>query len=114
MLGLAQVRKVAPTLRVAPIAKPAPDFATLQAVIANRYAVATAYARTLKETCAAELVRLRERAGRSEFADVPSMRGLKRWLTGDRASALRGANAQHGLAMEKSAPFRRSMRCART
>jgi stearoyl-CoA desaturase (delta-9 desaturase) len=45
-LGLAQVRKVAPTLRVAPAGKPAPDFATLQAVIANRYAVATAYART--------------------------------------------------------------------
>ena len=103
LLGLAQVRKVAPTLRVAPIAKPAPDFATLQAVIANRYAVATAYARTLKETCAAELTRLRERAGRSEFADVPSMRGLKRWLTGDTVSALRERErATLALAMEKS------------
>jgi stearoyl-CoA desaturase (delta-9 desaturase) len=103
LLGLAQVRKVAPTLRVAPIAKPAPDFATLQAVIANRYAVATAYARTLKETCAAELLRLRERAGRSEFADVPSMRGLKRWLTGDMVSTLRERErAALDRAMEKS------------
>jgi stearoyl-CoA desaturase (delta-9 desaturase) len=103
MLGLAEVRKVAPTLRVAPTAKPVPDFATLQAVIANRYAVATAYARTLKETCAAELARLRERAGRSEFAHVPSMRGLKRWLTGDTVSALRERErATLDRAMEKS------------
>ena len=88
-LGLATVRKVAPKLEVEPPAKPAPDLATLQAVITHRYAVATAYARTLKAACAAELARLRERAGRSEFADVPSMRGLKRWLSGDTVSALR-------------------------
>jgi stearoyl-CoA desaturase (delta-9 desaturase) len=102
-LGLAQVRKIAPTLRVVPASKPAPDFATLHAVIANRYAVATAYARTLKETCAAELARLRERAGRSEFADVPSMRGLKRWLTGETVGTLRERErAALALAMEKS------------
>jgi len=87
-LGLATVRKVAPTLRVAPASKPVPDVVTLQAVIANRYAVATAYARTLKVACAAELSRLRERAGRGEFRDVPSMRRLKRWLSGDTISAL--------------------------
>jgi stearoyl-CoA desaturase (delta-9 desaturase) len=61
---------------------------TLQAVIANRYAIATAYARTLKETCAAEVARLRDRAGRAEFADLPSVRRLKRWLSGDAADAL--------------------------
>src|SRR5437762_4419478 len=102
-LGLAQVRKVAPTLRVAPAGKAAPDVDTLQAVIANRYAVATAYARTLKATCATELARLRERAGRSDFADVPSMRRLKRWLSGDTLNALR--EHEHALlarAMEKS------------
>jgi len=65
--------------------------------------VATAYARTLRETCAAELHGLRERAGRSEFADVPSMRGLKRWLTGDMVSALRERErATLARAMEKS------------
>jgi stearoyl-CoA desaturase (delta-9 desaturase) len=101
--GLAQVRKVAPTLRVAPAGKATPDVATLHAVIANRYAVATAYARTLKTTCAAELARLRDRAGRSEFADVPSMRRLKRWLSGDTISALREhEHAVLALAMEKS------------
>ena len=105
-LGLAQVRKVAPTLRVAPAGKATPDVDTLQAVIANRYAVATAYARTLKATCATELARLRERAGRSDFADVPSMRRLKRWLSGDKLNALR--EHEHALlarAMEKSPPL---------
>ena len=51
-LRLATVRKVAPKLRVARTTKPAPDLATLHAVINHRYHVATAYARTLKETCA--------------------------------------------------------------
>jgi stearoyl-CoA desaturase (delta-9 desaturase) len=89
VLGLAAVRKVAPTLRVAPSSKPVPDVATLHAVIANRYAVAAAYARTLKETCAGELARLRERAGRAEFGDIPSMRRLKAWLSADTVAVLR-------------------------
>jgi len=102
--GLAKVRKVAPKLRVAPSAKAAPDFATLQAVIANRYAVATVYARTLKATCAAELASLRERAGRSEFADVPSVGRLKRWLSsGDSTAMLREKErATLARALEKS------------
>ena len=102
-LGLAEVRKVAPKLRVESSGKHVPDFATLQAVIANRYAVATAYTRTLKTTCATELARLRERAGRSEFADVPSMRRLKRWLSGDAIRTLH--EREHALlakAMENS------------
>jgi stearoyl-CoA desaturase (delta-9 desaturase) len=103
LLGLADVRKVAPTLRVEPSAKSVPDVATLQAVIANRYAVATAYGRTLKAACALELARLRERAGRSEFAHVPSMRGLKRWLSGDTIAALHERErATLAKAMEKS------------
>ena len=104
-LGLAEVRKVAPTLRVERSAKHVPDVATLQAVITNRYAVVTAYARTLKATCATELARLRERAGRSEFADVPrpSMRRLKRWLSGDALRTLHEReHAMLAKAMEKS------------
>ena len=103
ILGLADVRKVAPKLRVAPLVKPVPDSATLQAVIANRYAIATAYARTLRETCAVELHRLRARAGRSEFADVPSMRRIKHWLSGDTIRSLRERErAALARAMEKS------------
>ena len=63
--------------------------ATLEAVIAHRYAVARAYARTLKEACATELAALRERAGRAELAHVPSMRRLTRWLSGDHTGTLR-------------------------
>ena len=55
-LRLAKVRKVAPKLRFAR-RKATPDLATLQAVIAHRYAVATSYARTLKAACATELAR---------------------------------------------------------
>jgi stearoyl-CoA desaturase (Delta-9 desaturase) len=88
-LRLATVRKVAPKLRVARTSKSAPDLATLQAVITHRYAVATTYARTLKETCAVELKALRERVGRSELVHVPSMRRLKRWLSGDNIGTLR-------------------------
>ncbi len=84
-------------------AKPAPDIATLQAVITNRYEVVTAYGRTLKQACAAELARLRERAGRGEFADLPSVRRVKRWLSGDGMRALRDRErAALARAMEKS------------
>jgi stearoyl-CoA desaturase (delta-9 desaturase) len=81
-LKLATIRKVAPKLQVAG-PKPVPDHVTLQAIITHRYAVATSYARSLKATCAAELVHLRERAKRGEFkrADVPSLKRVKQWLS---------------------------------
>ena len=88
-MRLAKVRKLAPKLQVARTSKLAPDMATLEAVIAHRYTVIRAYARTLKETCAAELAALRRRAGRGEFSHVPSMRRLTRWLSGDTTAALR-------------------------
>ncbi len=87
-LRLATIRKVAPKLMVARSSKAVPDLATLQAVITHRYAVATTYARTLKETCAIELRALRARVGAAELANVPSVRRLKLWLSGS-ASALR-------------------------
>jgi len=102
-LRLAKVRKVAPTLNVAPAAKPVPDLATLQVVIANRYQVARDYARSLRETCAAELAQFRERAGHSEPSEIPSMRRLKRWLAGDRTTNLPEAErATLAHALEKS------------
>jgi len=102
-LRLAKVRKVAPTLNVAPAAKPVPDLATLQVVIANRYQVAREYARSLRETCAAELAQFRERAGHSEPSEIPSMRRLKRWLAGDRTTNLPEAErATLAHALEKS------------
>jgi stearoyl-CoA desaturase (delta-9 desaturase) len=88
-LRLAQVRKLAPKLNVAGTSKPAPDMATLDAVIAHRYTVVRTYARTLRQTCATELASLRERVGRSEFSHVPSMRRLARWLSGEGTASLR-------------------------
>jgi stearoyl-CoA desaturase (Delta-9 desaturase) len=83
--GLADVRKVAPRL-VRAQAKSAPDLATLQAVITHRYHVATAYARTLKAACAAELAALRARSHHDEASKVPSVRRVKHWLTTDPAA----------------------------
>ena len=84
---LAKVRKVAPRLRVVDAAgKAVPDLTTLHAVIANRYAVATSYARSLKEACAVELAQLRQRG--ANLRDVPSVRRLKRWLSADNADVL--------------------------
>jgi stearoyl-CoA desaturase (delta-9 desaturase) len=72
-------------------------------VIANRYEVVTAYGRTLKDACASELARLRERASRGEFADLPSIRRVKRWLSGDTMRALREREAAAlSQAMERS------------
>ena len=71
-MRLAKVRKLAPKLQVAGTSKPAPDMATLEAVIAHRYTVVRAYARTLKEACAAELAALRARVGRGELSHVPA------------------------------------------
>jgi stearoyl-CoA desaturase (delta-9 desaturase) len=91
MLGLAKVRKVAPRIRV-DRTKAAADLVTLQAVITHRYAVATAYARSLKAACAAEVAALRARhatraAGTPAVpADVPSVRQVKRWLLADPGS----------------------------
>ena len=57
ILGLATVKKVAPTPKFAE-PKPAPDLQTLQAVIANRYDVLKRYTASLKRTYAAEMDRL--------------------------------------------------------
>jgi stearoyl-CoA desaturase (Delta-9 desaturase) len=57
-LGLAHVKKVAPTPRFAE-AKPAVDFETLQAVITHRYDVLAKYAKSLRATYAEEVKKLR-------------------------------------------------------
>ncbi len=102
-LRLARVRKLAPKLQVAGSSKPAPDMATLEAVIAHRYAVARAYARTLKEACATELAALRERVGRAELSHVPSVRRLASWLSGGHGGTLRDPErATLARAMDRS------------
>jgi len=76
MMKLARVKKVAPRVALA-MAKAHCDHDTLHAVITHRYDVLARYARSLKQTCAEEIRRLRERA-------VSVDRGMvKRWLHSD-------------------------------
>ena len=77
-LGLARVKKVAPTPRFTQ-AKPVVDVATLQAVLSNHYDVRVSYTRSLKRTYSAELAELRRRA--PEEARV--LKSLKSYLYRD-------------------------------
>ena len=72
-VGLAQVKKVAPKVRLV-AAKAQCDLATVQAVVTHRYEVLAKYAKTLRRTCAAEMRALRARAVSVDRAT------LKRWL----------------------------------
>jgi len=88
-LGLATVKKVAPKPR---FAEPrAVDLETLQAVIAHRYDVLARYAKSLKQTYAHELERLRRWSPR----DAEVLGSLRRALL--RGQALAGAET-HKLA----------------
>ncbi|MBM5572866.1 MULTISPECIES: DesA family fatty acid desaturase [Deefgea] len=79
--GLAKVRKVAPKLVIAQT-RPVLDESLLQAIIANRYAIAANYARTLKATVAQEIEQL------SASACLPTVnfdiaKRMKVWLKQD-------------------------------
>jgi len=77
-LGLAQVKKIAPTPRFTE-AKAAVDAETLQAVLTHRYDVLAKYAKSLKLTYAEELGKLR----RFSPQDAHVLQSLKRWLHRD-------------------------------
>ena len=70
--GLAHVKKIAPKLLVSTNA--ACDQDALQAIVLSRYEVLTKYARSLKQTCAEELARLR--AAHALKVDRKSVRRL--------------------------------------
>jgi len=75
MLGLANVKKVAPKPRFA-APKPAADIDTLHAVIANRYDVFSRYGKSIKKTYREELERLRHWSP----GDARALKSLKRAL----------------------------------
>jgi stearoyl-CoA desaturase (delta-9 desaturase) len=75
MLGLAQVKKIAPRVKLAP-ARPQCDAELLQAVITHRYDVLAKYATALKGTWQTELQALK--VGAAHRADEWSK--LKAWL----------------------------------
>jgi len=74
--GLAQVKKLAPQLRMNP-AKTVCDMETLQAVITNRYEVTAKYAKSLKKTYAEEISRIKLQATDKFDVDVARVR---QWL----------------------------------
>ena len=76
MLGLAQVKKLAPKIRFE-MDKARCDLHTLQAVITHRYDVVQRFARTLKTTMAEEVGRLKARG------HAVDTRMFKRWLQRD-------------------------------
>ena len=76
MAGLAQVKKVAPRLKL-DRAKTRCDVATLQAVVTHRYEVLAKYAKTLRTTCAREMRSLPRNAVAVDWS------ALKRWLHND-------------------------------
>jgi len=106
-LGLAQVKKVAPTPRFTE-AKPAVDSETLQAVITHRYDVLAKYAKSLKRTYAEELGKLRRLAPH----DAHVLKNLKRWLHRDEKSLCETerANLKQGLAKSRALHTVYSMR----
>ena len=97
MLGLAEVKKVAPRPRFTQ-AKPVADFDTLQAVIVCRYDVLAKYAKSLKKTYAEELRALRRFAPQ----DAQLLKGLKRWLNRDEGQLRAEERARLAAALAKS------------
>lgn len=70
--GLAQVKKVAPELRLDK-RKTSCDMETLQAVITHRYEVLAKYAKSLRRTCAAEIQAMRAQAVRIDRSAISRM-----------------------------------------
>jgi len=97
MLGLAQVKKVAPRPRFTQV-KAVADLDTLQAVITYRYDVLAKYAKSLKNTYVEELILLRRFAPN----DAQLLRGLKRWLNRDERQLCREERARLAAALAKS------------
>jgi stearoyl-CoA desaturase (delta-9 desaturase) len=97
VLGLAQVKKVAPTPRFIE-AKAAVDSETLQAVITHRYDVLAKYAKSLKHTYTEELGKLRRFAPH----DVHVLQSLKRWLHRDHKSLCEADRARLEQGLSKS------------
>src|SRR3954447_68802 len=94
-LGLAQVKKVAPKLRL-DAAKTKCDLDTLQAVISHRYEVLAKYAQSLKHTLAKEIDHLKDA---SLGVDRST---LKRWVLADSRTLQEDERAKLNLVLSKT------------
>ncbi|POR48147.1 stearoyl-CoA desaturase (delta-9 desaturase) [Paraburkholderia eburnea] len=82
VVGLAKVKKVAPTPRLAK-GKLVADHETLQAVLSNRYEVMARYAKAVKQAYRQELAHLKEVGEREKYK---FMRGASKWVAKEEAS----------------------------
>ena len=96
-LGLAQVKKVAPKLRL-DTAKTQCDLDTLQSVISHRYEVLTKYTHSLKLTLAKEVDHLKEVATHHGVDRLT----LNRWVLADSKTLKEGERAKLSLVLSKT------------
>ena len=94
-LGLAQVKRVAPTLRF-DRAKSQCDVATLHALVTHRYELLGQYAKSLHRTCALEMRSLKARAVKVDA------NALTRWLHVDTSALPRSEHGQRQQVTEAS------------
>ena len=78
MVGWAEVRKIAPQLKLGDV-KALADAHTLEAIIANRYELMAKYAAELRAACAVELDRVKLQG----HANLPAFQLAQRWLHRD-------------------------------
>jgi len=97
-VGLATVRKVAPTVKWQP-AKPLCDLDTLQAVITHRYDVMTRYVKSVRADTAAEIAKLKAGASLPENWNLNSFRS---WLYKEPAELAAADKAQLETLLGKS------------
>ncbi|MDO9466699.1 MAG: transposase, partial [Thiobacillus sp.] len=97
-VGLATVRKVAPTVKWQP-PKPLCDLDTLQAVITHRYDVMTRYVKSVRADTAAEIARLKAGANLPENWNLNSFRS---WLYKEPAELAAADKAQLETLLGKS------------
>ncbi|CAB3786416.1 hypothetical protein LMG28688_02265 [Paraburkholderia caffeinitolerans] len=81
-VGLAKVKKVAPTPRLTK-GKLVADHETLQAVLSNRYEVMASYAKAVKQAYRQELSHLKEVGEREKYK---VMRGARKWFDKEESS----------------------------
>ncbi len=81
-VGLAKVKKVAPTPRLTK-GKLVPDMETLQAVLSNRYEVMARYTKAVKQAYRQELAHLKEVGAREKYL---LMRSARKWVDKEEAS----------------------------
>jgi stearoyl-CoA desaturase (delta-9 desaturase) len=95
-LGLATVRKQAPTVKLDP-SKWEVDAATLQAVIAHRFDVMANYAKSMKRTSRLEIERLRAKGH-----DYAPVQAIRKWWHRDQAAVPAPLRARIAQVLETS------------